>query len=106
MAFIDPYPLNYIKKEMFLTFSYSQHVEDEEEFSAEFIALPAVPLYDEADRSRDVDFEDLDNDNDIIYEYLDIINCDFECVRKLCRSEDAQCADSCYQSCSRNRSSG
>merc|ERR1711953_179011 len=84
----------------------TKHVEDEEEFSAEFIALPGVPLYDEADRSRDVDFEDLDNDNDIVYEYLDIINCDFECVRKLCRSEDEQCADSCYQFCSRNSPSG
>ena len=67
-----------------------------------FLALLAVPDREERDRSRVVSLEDLD-DNDVNdEEYLEIINCDFDCVTKLCQSDDEQCIDQCYQFCSRN----
>merc|ERR1711874_878381 len=73
----------------------------ESQSQPKFIALLAVPDHSETDRSR------LDSSGDVgneisNEEYLDIINCDFDCVTKLCQSDDEQCIDSCYQYCSRN----
>merc|ERR1712083_249264 len=73
--------------------------EEEEVVDARFLALPAVPDYEETVRSSELDFEDLDN-NVNYEEYLDIINCDFDCVKKFCSDEDAECEDNCYKSCS------
>ena len=79
-----------------------KNVEEEEEFGPQFIALPAVPMFEDSERSRGLDFEDVDNDNVIYEEYLDIINCEFDCVTKFCSSGDERCSDDCYQFCSRN----
>merc|ERR1711874_436169 len=68
-----------------------------------FIALLAVPDQQERDRSQVASLEYLDDNDDFDNEdYLEIINCDFDCVTKLCQSEDEQCIDQCYQFCSRN----
>ena len=64
---------------------------------AQFIALLAVPDQRETERSGSSPANEINNE-----EYLEIINCDFDCVTKLCQSDDEQCIDQCYQFCSRN----
>ena len=71
----------------------------------QFVALLAVPDQVETERSRGGSSEGLGEEiGDISdnQEYLEIINCDFDCVTKLCQPDDEQCVDQCYQFCSRN----